>query len=169
MGQVRLPPLPPRPAPLPHHHVTADTQADHSGCTSSVTTPVLSCRSFSIPFDLEEGPLLLGWASHHWSYSLCTLPQFPPLLRPRLSRGVAGCVWGCVRHCFGIPFGVLSPAPTCHPHFLSPSVGHPPTKPAAAAWPLAPGPCGNRRQPSRVGGSMGNKKFQSPNACPVYI
>lgn len=48
---------------------------------------------------------------------------------------------------------------------LSPSLGHLPTKPAATtatAGPLAPGLCGDRKQPPRAGGSKGNKKAPIP-------
>lgn len=49
---------------------------------------------------------------------------------------------------------------------MFPSLGHQPTKPAAAAWPPAPGSFSDRGQPPEAGGSEGNKRSPSPCAVP---
>lgn len=86
---------------------------------------------------------------------MCPVPCLTP--RPQL------CVCGGGQ-VLGFPQGLKTPhSPSSS--LLSPSLGHLPTKPAATtatAGPLAPGLCGDRKQPPRAGGSKGNKKAPIP-------
>lgn len=86
---------------------------------------------------------------------MCPVPCLTP--RPQL------CVCGGGQ-VLGLPWGLKTPH-SLSSSLLSPSLGRLPTKPAATtatAGPLAPGPCGDRKQPPRAGGSKGNKKAPIP-------